>query len=92
MRKEITALEQNNTWVLASLPPEKQAVDCKWVIKIKHHSDGTIKRYKARLVAKDFTQVEGIYYHDTFAPVVKNDHSSLCLGSGCHAQMAFVPA
>ncbi|CAM9001561.1 unnamed protein product [Rhodiola kirilowii] len=71
MNKEISALEQNETWTISNLPPEKRAVDCKWVFKVKHHSDGTIERYKARLVAKGFTQVEGIDYHDTFAPVVK---------------------
>ncbi|WVZ25700.1 hypothetical protein V8G54_004244 [Vigna mungo] len=71
MQAELTALEQNNTWTLTTLPPHKQAIGCKWVYKTKHKADGTIDRYKARLVAKGYTQLEGIDYFDTFSPVVK---------------------
>ncbi|GKV50492.1 hypothetical protein SLEP1_g57195 [Rubroshorea leprosula] len=71
MRKEITALEQNGSWTLESLPPGKRAMNFKRVYKIKCKQDGTIKRYKARLVAKDFTQIEGLDYHKTFAHVAK---------------------
>ncbi|CAM8943691.1 unnamed protein product [Rhodiola kirilowii] len=71
MDKEIKALESNNTWILTDLPKDKTLVDCKWIYKIKYLSDGTIERFKARLVARGFTQVEGLDYHDTFAPVAK---------------------
>ena len=71
MEKEIQALESNNTWSLSSLLEGKSPIGYKWVYKIKYHSDGSIERYKAHLVAKGYTQVEGIYYHDTFAPIVK---------------------
>ncbi|CAH9141419.1 unnamed protein product [Cuscuta epithymum] len=71
MQKEINALEENNTWVLVSLPPGKKAIDSKWVYKIKYKSNGDVERYKARLVARGFTQVEGVDFHETFAPVAK---------------------
>ena len=51
------------------LPPKKSVVGCKWIYKINTHSDGSIKRYKACLIAKGFTQEYGINYEEAFAPV-----------------------
>uniref|UniRef100_A0A2N9G1L7 Conserved oligomeric Golgi complex subunit 6 n=1 Tax=Fagus sylvatica TaxID=28930 RepID=A0A2N9G1L7_FAGSY len=71
MQAELQAFKANNTWVLTDLPVGKQAIGCKWVYKIKLKSDGTLERYKARLVAKDYTQQEGLDYSETFSLVAK---------------------
>ena len=52
MNEELKTLEQDETWKIVPLPKNKKSVSCKWVYKIKYNSDGTIERYKGRLVAK----------------------------------------
>src|SRR5690606_18564694 len=47
---EIDSLDEQGTWTVEALPPGKKALGCKWVFKIKFRADGTIERYKARLV------------------------------------------
>lgn len=71
MGSEIQALEANKTWSLIPLPLRKYPIGCRWVYKIKHKSDGSIERYKACLVAKGYTQLEGVNYKDTFSPTTK---------------------
>jgi len=53
------------------LPKGAKPIDCKWIFKKKYHPDGSIEKYKARLVAKEFSQKPNIDYFDTFAPVTR---------------------
>ncbi len=76
MQKEYDSLMANNTWTLVPLPVGRKLVFCKWVFKIKQGANGEVKRYKARLVARGFTQTYEVVYNETFAPITK--FTSIC--------------
>lgn len=65
--------EKNGTWTLCKLPKGRKPVSCKWVFRIKRNEDGSVDRYKARLVARGFSQRFGYDYTDTYAPVARLD-------------------
>ncbi|GJV52636.1 zinc finger, CCHC-type containing protein [Tanacetum coccineum] len=69
INNEIDSIMGNNTWVLADLPPGCKPLGFKWIFKRKLKVDGTIEKFKARLVIQDFKQKSGIDYFDTYALV-----------------------
>jgi len=71
MCDEIVILRSNCTWSLVLFHPSMNVVGSRWVYRIKRRVDGSIERYKAHLVARGFTQQEGIDYSETFSPVIK---------------------
>ena len=79
MDKEMNSLQKNATWELVSLPLGRKLVQWKWVFWKKVSDDGRTWKYNAILVEKWFSQVQGVDYHDTFAPVAKMDSIRLVL-------------
>ena len=73
MKNEILSLERMGTWDYVQLPPRANIIGTKFVYKIKHKADGSIDRYKARLVAQGFKQVKGVDFkdNDRYAPVTR---------------------
>lgn len=71
MQKALNALREAKTWDIVKKPPGKNVIGCKWVFRIKKDAQGKIEKYKARLIARGFTQAHGVDYTDTFAPVAK---------------------
>nr|GEV93782.1 retrovirus-related Pol polyprotein from transposon TNT 1-94 [Tanacetum cinerariifolium] len=69
MNAEIQSMLDNRVWVLANLPPGCKSVRSKLIFKKKTDMDGIIHTYKARLVAKAYTQLYGVDYEETFSPV-----------------------
>ncbi|WKA10696.1 hypothetical protein VitviT2T_028256 [Vitis vinifera] len=71
MNEEMKSLQKNETWELIECPPGKKSVGCRWIYTVKYKADGSIERFKTRLVAKGYTQTYGIDYTETFAPIAK---------------------
>ena len=71
MKEEMNSMESIRVWDLVDLLPGCKTIGKKWILNIKHKADWIIGIYRARLVAKGYTQQEGIDYEKTFSPVVR---------------------
>jgi hypothetical protein len=77
MQSKMDAVETNHTWELVDLPHGHHVITLKWVFKLKRDEAGAIVKHKARLVAHDFLQQEGIDFDDAFAPVARMESMRL---------------
>ena len=71
MVEEYHSIIKNDLWEIVPRPNDKSLVFSKWIFKTKHFANGSIEKYKARFVARGFSQKEGIDYEETFAPVAR---------------------
>ena len=69
MTEEHQSIMKNDVWEIVPRPKEKSVVTSKWVYKIKHAADISVDKYKARLVARGFSQKEGEDYDKKISPV-----------------------
>ena len=84
MKDEINYMAMNGVWDPVILPNRAKTIGCKMVYKTKKDSLGNIEIYKAILLAKGFTQKEGIDYKETFSPISKKDSFRIILALVAH--------
>jgi hypothetical protein len=84
MEDEMKSMSSNDVWDLVEIPKGAKPVGCKWVYKIKRDSRGNIEKYKARLMAKGYTQIEGVDYNETFSPVLCKDSFRIIMALVAH--------
>ena len=69
MKCEIGSMYENKVWTLEVLPEGRKAIQNKWIFKKQTYANVNMTVYKARLVGKGFSQIQGVYYDETFSPV-----------------------
>lgn len=79
MEEEMDSLKTSKVWELVEVPKNSTIVENKWVYKLKTDTNGNIQKFRARLVAKGFSQREGIDFNETFSPVVRFDSIRILL-------------
>jgi hypothetical protein len=83
MDEELDHIEKNETWELFPRPKNKNVISTKWVFRKKLNKDGKVIRNKAILVCKGYSQVEGIYFEDTFSSVASMEAIRLLPAYAC---------
>ncbi|KAK5832366.1 hypothetical protein PVK06_016168 [Gossypium arboreum] len=86
MEAELEIIRKNKTWDLVDRPDQKKVIGVKWVFRAKFNSDGSLNKYKARLVVKGYSQEYGTDFMETFAPVARLDTIKLLFALAAQKQ------
>ena len=84
IRSELRSLIRAGTWRYAHQAKAANVVGCRWLFRLKRDKDGNIAKFKARLVAQGFTQVYGLDYDETYAPVARYSSIRLIIALAAH--------
>jgi hypothetical protein len=71
MVEEYDSIVKNSVWDIVPRPIDKSVVGLRWIYKVKQAADGGVEKYNSRFVARGFSQIEGIDYGETFAPIAR---------------------
>ncbi|KAM5546528.1 hypothetical protein ABKV19_002354, partial [Rosa sericea] len=84
MQDELNQFTRNDVWYLVPRPSKCNVIGTKWIFKNKCDEKGNVIRNKARLVTQGYSQVEGLDFDETFAPVARLESVRLLLSIACH--------
>ena len=83
MQVELNNFNRNEVWSLVERP-KQNVIGTKWVFRNKQDEHGVVTRNKARLVAQGFTQIEGLDFGETYAPVARLESIRILLAYATH--------
>jgi hypothetical protein len=83
MHEELNSFARNQVWKLVERPKNYNVIGTKWVFRNKQDQDSMVMRNKARLVAQGYTQVEGLDFGETYAPVARLEAIRILLVYAC---------
>jgi hypothetical protein len=83
MQEELNNFTRNEVWGLVERPKNHNIIGTKWVFRNKENENGIVVKNKSRLVAQGYTQVEGLDFDETFAPVARLESIRILLAYAC---------
>ena len=84
MHDELLQFQRNDVWSLVPRLEGEHIIDTKWIFRNKTNIEGNLIHNKARLVAQEYSQMEGVDYDETFALVTRMESARILLSLACH--------
>jgi transposase InsO family protein len=92
IQTELRNLISKQTWSEVKKPAGRKEIGCRWVLKVKRDAEGRVVKYKARLVAQGFSQVPGVDFEETYAPVGRTASLRIMLAIAAHLDLEILQA